>query len=273
MEVWMARVRKEPRRALFALMTVFAVGVAACSNGTATPAPATNGPTATATAANQSAAASRSASNGGSSLSGAAANLANLASYKFTMTLAGDPATAVLTMLDAASATDNTPVTYHGTVIVKPAPAADISLVGLHVIEIGGSDYMDVGGNGGFIKTDVQSPSILDSLSPAQMFSSMVDGSTVSGYNEVGSDTKDGVIANHYQASPAALAQYASVQGLASATWTADIWLATDGGYPVSMAIVATAKDNTIPYETNFDITNVNDPANNVAAPTDVVGA
>ena len=57
------------------------------------------------------------------------------------------------------------------------------------------------------------------------------------------------------------------------ATWSADIWIAKDGGYPVSIAIVATAKDGTIPYETTFDLTNINDAANKVTAPENVMGA
>jgi hypothetical protein len=35
---------------------------------------------------------------------------------------------------------------------------------------------------------------------------------------------------------------------------------------------VATASDSSVPYEVQFDITNVNDAANKVTAPTNVTG-
>jgi hypothetical protein len=54
------------------------------------------------------------------------------------------------------------------------------------------------------------------------------------------------------------------------ATWTADVWIAQNGGYPVSMSILAKASDNSILYEIQFDITNINDPANKVTAPTNL---
>ena len=73
-------------------------------------------------------------------------------------------------------------------------------------------------------------------------------------------------------ATTAALAEYGSTLGVTVATWSADVWIATDGGYPVSMDILATASDNSVAYEIKFDITNVNDPANKVTAPTNVTG-
>ena len=57
-----------------------------------------------------------------------------------------------------------------------------------------------------------------------------------------------------------------SLAGVSGATWTADLWLATSGGYPVSMAIIGT-KDSTVVYQVSFDITNINDPTNKVTAP------
>ena len=57
-----------------------------------------------------------------------------------------------------------------------------------------------------------------------------------------------------------------------AAAWSADIGIATNGGYPVSMAIIGTAADKSTAYEILFDITNVNDPANVVTAPTNVTG-
>jgi hypothetical protein len=80
------------------------------------------------------------------------------------------------------------------------------------------------------------------------------------------------VQADHYQASASALAYLSSISGV-QATWTSDVWIATDGGYPVSLAVVAKAGDGTIAYEILFDITDVNAASNNVAAPSNVTGA
>jgi hypothetical protein len=105
------------------------------------------------------------------------------------------------------------------------------------------------------------------------MFSSALDTSSASGWNKVGTETKNGVSADHYQASSSALAEYGSSLGVTGATWSADVWIATDGGYPVSMAIVATASDKSVAYEIKFDLSNVNDPANKITAPTNVTGS
>jgi hypothetical protein len=111
-----------------------------------------------------------------------------------------------------------------------------------------------------------------DSFAPSTMFSSMMDPSTMAGFTKVGTEQKNGVTADHYQASQAALAEFGSAFDVTGATWSADIWIATNGGYPVSMAIIGTAADKSIAYEILFDITNVNDPANVVTAPTNVTG-
>lgn len=113
-----------------------------------------------------------------------------------------------------------------------------------------------------------------DSLSPATMFSSAMDTSAGSGYSKVGTDNKNGVTADHYKASSSALSAYGSTLGVpADATWSADVWIAQNGGYPVSMSILAIGSDKSVLYEITFDISNINDPSNNVTAPTNVLGA
>jgi hypothetical protein len=100
------------------------------------------------------------------------------------------------------------------------------------------------------------------------MFSSMV-GSTSEGFNKVGTESKNGVQADHYTGTQAVYGQLDSLAGVSGATWTADLWIATPGGYPVSMAFIATA-DSKVAYEILFDITNVNDPNNKITAPANV---
>ena len=214
-----------------------------------------------------------SADNGGSGLSGAASALSSISSYKFKMTLAGGEFGSMLSELGGSSASGNAPVTISGTIEVTPDKGADITMAGFHIIEIGGFDYLDMSGTGSFLKTAATGTSMADSFSPATMFSSFVGESTDSGFTKVGSENKNGVQADHYQASAAALAEFGSASGVEGATWSADIWVAQNGGYPVSMSILGKAADNSVAYEIQFDITNVNAPANKITAPTNVTGA
>ena len=244
------------------------VPTVATSGGAGTPV-VTTGPVATGPGESSSA-------GSGSALGGAADALSNITSYKFSMTLAGgefDSMLSGLSGLTGAGASSGAPFTMSGTITESPSKAADITMAGIHMIEVGGFDYIDLSGSGTFIKTDASSSSLANSMSPASMFSSTMDTSPTSGWSKVGSGTKNGVAADHYQADSAALGDYGSSLGISGATWSADIWIAQTGGYPVSMSILATASDKTVAYEIKFDITNVNSSSNKITAPTNVIGS
>jgi len=210
--------------------------------------------------------------NGGGLIS-AANNFASIKSYKFSMTLAGGTFGSMLSGLPGASASSDAPFTMSGTVTTSPA-AADITMAGFHIIEVGGFDYLDMSGSGTFYKTAASGTSMAESLSPATMFSSAMDTSGGTGFSKVGTDTKNGVKADHYTASASALAAYGSTLGVATdATWSADVWIAQNGGYPVSMSILAIGSDKSVLYQITFDISNINDPSNNVTAPANAIGA
>ena len=266
-------------RGLLILTAVAALALSACGGGSQTPAPSATdvNPTASLPVATSSP-----SGNGGPILAGAADALASLTSYKFRMTQAGTDSVNQVADLTGNASSSNDSVTFNGTVILKPDKAAEVTTTGLHVISVGGFDYMDVGNVGSFAKIAAASPgaspssgaspspaSISDPFTPAQVYSKI----RVSGYSNVGSETKNGVSSDHYQAGASALAELGSVSGVRGATWSADIWIAKDGGYPVSIAIIATAKDGTIPYETTFDLSNINDASNKVTAPENVMGA
>ncbi len=208
---------------------------------------------------------------GGSELSGAVSALSDINSYKFKMTLAGGDFGSMLSALGGASAS-GAPLTMSGTIVEKPTAAADFTMAGFHIIEVGGTDYLDMGGTGSFISYPATGTSMADSFAPSTMFSSMMDPSTLAGFDKVGTEPKNGVSADHYQASQAVLSQFGTAAGVTAANWSADLWIATSGGYPVSMAIIGTAADKSIVYEILFDITNVNDPGNKVTAPSNVTG-
>jgi hypothetical protein len=251
------------------LIAVLALVAGACGSSTAStnPSPSngqTSGPTDTGGPA-------ASADQGGTSLSGAAANLADVASYKFKMTLAGSSFDALLTAFGDTSA-DNVPFSISGTIVNSPEAATDAKSTIRHIIEIGGYDYMEQD-DGSYVQTQISGAGLISGFTPQALYSGAIDASADTGYSLVGTETKNTVQADHYQASSAYLAQYGSILGVANATWSADAWIAKDGGYPVSIAIVAKAADGTVAYEMSFDLTNVNDAANKVAAPTNIAGA
>jgi hypothetical protein len=249
-------------KSLLVLVAVLAVAVAACGSSGSTP--NSNG--------GQSAGPSNAVQptlnggdNGGDNGGGfgdVTSKFDNVASYKFNMVLAGGSFASSLSVLGSASSDGS--FTISGTVITKPDKAADVTMAGIHIIESGGQQCMDMG-TGSFFCTPSTGSSMADSFSPSTMFGSMVD--TGSGdYKKVGTEQKNGVTADHYQGTEGAYAGLNSLAGVPNATWTADVWIATDGGYPVSTAIVGTADGATV-FKFIFDITNINDPANKVTLP------
>lgn len=256
----MFRVLGKQARGLLILLTVLAIALAACSGGSTSATPTGGG--------NPSGGNGGGNPSGGTELSGAAAKLAAITSYKFGMTLAGPEYADMLSLLGGATGTGNQPITLSGTIVLKPEKAFDITMADYHMIEVGGNDYIDIGGTGTYLSNPATSTSLADTMTPSSMFSSMIDASTLSGFNKVATEQKNSVSADHYVGSAAVLAQLGSLSGVNNATWMADIWIAVDGGYPISMAIVGTAADKSIAYEILFDLTNVNDPANKVTAPS-----
>jgi hypothetical protein len=245
-------------RALLVLTAIMAIALAACSSGGGTTAPGGNNPPATNAGGNGG-------GGGGGDLSGAEAAFANINSYKFSMTIVGGPLSGIL---GGAGATGNAPITVSGTVTVKPEKASDVMLAGMHTITVGGFDYTDLG-TGQFVKAPSSGTSTADSFSPSSMFSS---AGSMSDYTKVGSEKKNGVDTDHYQAKSSAFTGMGTSLGVAAtAAWTGDIWIATNGGYPVSSAIFAKTSDGTVAFQMTFDITNINDSSLKVTAPTNVM--
>ena len=260
-----------PRRGLglLAFVAVLSIAFCACSSGTATPSAAATGASSMDASGTQPSA-SGTATSSTPDLAGAAAAMTNMTSFNFTMTVAGDSLSDTLATLPGAANSGNGPFSLHGTFVLKPAEAADVTVTGaLHIISIGGSDYQDPGITGVFTKTDATG--LVDTLSPIAVYSAL--NPSPGGFTDLGTEQKNGVAADHFQAGKSALAELASIAGVDNATWTADVWIADNGGYPVSVAVVAKAADNSIPYEIIFDITKVDDPGNTVTAPTNVTGA
>ena len=252
-------------RGLLILTAAMVIAASGCGSSTATASPSAF--------ASQSSQPSASASptDGSAGLDGAASALANLTSYKFRLTVVGGDLSDTLSSLPNAP-TDGV-FKISGTYIMLPDKAADITVAGaLQEISLAGNDYQDNGMTGSFTQMDTGATTLVDQVSPAAVYASF-DFTT--GFDLVASQPTDPIGTDHYHAGDAAVAQFAAIAGVADANWTADVWIAQNGGYPARISIVATASatDKTIVYERTFDVTDVNAATNKVTAPTNVTGA
>ncbi len=261
----MSAVPNARRRGLLALLAALALAVGACSGSSATTGPggATKAPGAT----DAPAASVDNGAAAGDGLAGAAAKLGGISSYKFKMTMQGGSYGSLLSVFGGSGATGDAAFVLSGTVVTAPEKASDVSFGGMRIVSIGGFDYMDISGTGTFYKSASKGNSMADSFSPATMFGSSV-GSSTAGYTKVASESKNGVNADHYSADKAALGQYSKTLDATATKWTADVWVATQGGYPVSTAIIGSDDSGKVVFQLVFDITNINDSSNNVTAPT-----
>jgi hypothetical protein len=245
---------------LVEIAIVTAVVAAACGSSSATTVPGASGNgtlnTGQTPAAGQT---------GAAGLGGAVAQLSSISSFKFSMSVLGGDLGSALASLTGGADT-GTPITVAGTIEDKPDKAFDITVVGIHMIGIGGFTYTDVG-IGSFMKAPATGQSIADTLSPGSLFGPAITANNVSGYTSAGTETKNNVATTHYVAGAAALADLSGSFGATAATWSADVWVANDGGYPVSMNILGKAKDGSTAFQLTLDLTNINDPGNKITAP------
>lgn len=251
-----------------------------------TQAPAPEEPVATEAVEPSEASAPESPAGSPAAIGDAALNLENLTSYRLKVQLEGSAATS-LPGEEASAAPGETPtpsqlIVMEATMVLKPEKAMRFTISGvgggetgsaeLSYIVIGDKLWMTVGGEaielpGG---TAGQMMNMFDSLGPEKIFASAY-GSVGSGLLQVGTETKNGVPTVHYRADTAVLQQMAtSLGGSNVADWSAEVWIATDGGYLVSAVQKGkvTSGDNEGDYLVSIDVTDINDPANKVEAPT-----
>lgn len=175
-------------------------------------------------------------------------------------------------------------ITMAGTIVVKPDPAADITMsiggggpgasagasaaagLTMHVIEKGGKTWNDALGTM-TLQTDPSSTSLVDSLSPGKLLAGL--GTFASQMKNAGDEQKNGVAATHLQADETTLSAAASslaLLGLTNAKWTWDVWVAKDGGYAVSYVMKGTG-DSGATMSITMDLTDVNSSSNTVTTP------
>ena len=263
-------------RGLLVLTAVAAVALSACGGGSGTPSPSIGGAS---TGQPADTAQAGSSDQSSSSIDGAVTAMSGLTSYKFTMTVVGgDLSDNTLSTLPNAPADGKFSIS--GMYVFKPQAAADITVANtLHDIAVGGYDYQDVADPGiGLTGCFTESPSatvgsaLPDQLSPTSIYSSFdFSGSAV----VAASESKDNIDTIHYKATDAALAEFGSVAGVTAGAWSADVWIAQNGGYPVSISVIGTtsATDQTVVFERAFDLSDVNVGTNTVTAPANITGA
>src|SRR5271157_879333 len=139
----MLRFSQHQGRGMFVLLSLVAIALSGCGGNGATPAPSASGATSSAEASGTGSAQTAVPTgqpSGIAGLSGASNALTRLTSFTFTMTETGGSFGDTLSGLpEPASGTFK----LTGMIILQPQPAADVTVAGtLHVINVGGSDYV-----------------------------------------------------------------------------------------------------------------------------------
>jgi hypothetical protein len=196
-------------------------------------------------------------------ISGLSSNLDTLTSYQFSETIAGSSSGS------AASPGSSGSYAISGTVINKPTKAVEINNLGVWFIDIAGQEWTSADGNAwtGPVAGDANVTGLL----PATDYATWFDANS-SGFNLVGTESKNGVSCNHYRGNTSLSGLYSGISGV-SANFQADLWVAADGNYPVSgvYGYSASANGQSGSFGFSFDITHINDPANAVNPPANSV--
>ena len=234
--------------------------VAACGGGSgATTAPGATSPAATTGAA----AATAPAPQGSGGIGGSITALENLSSYKFAITMAAE-GSANFSLVQSGGS-----MTIGGTVIVKPAIAMDMTMstkdatgtqtaFGYRII--GDKAFISLGPDAWMETSAADAQSTVDSFKPENF---MTNFGSLDQMQAVGDETKNGVATTHYKGT--APTSVGSMFGLPTGTWTMEAWVAKDGGYLVSSALVGEATDGK--FTMSVDISDLDSPNNTVEPP------
>ena len=243
---------RSPNRRLVAVGLAFALVAAACGSSSLTPNPsgtAGSGHTGSSTAGS-----------GNSLAPGLLAGLDKLDSYQFSWTL---------TPASSASASPVPWVT--GTVVNKGTKSYRINDPGaVQFIVVGDKDWTSIDAGKTWATTDVSSAD-LTNLRLDTGYATWFDKNAVS-FKMAGEEFKNGVQCVRYKGDSSLSGLYSSVSG-GSGQFTADLWIAKAGNYPVSGSFGYSGsvggKSDSFGY--SFDVTHINVSANSVTAPTNVL--
>jgi hypothetical protein len=244
---------RSPIRSLVAVGLAFALVSAACGS------PSTSNPPGT--AGSSPTAGSLAGSN--SLTPGLLAGLGKLDSYQFSWTIsaassAGTPAASSVPWVS-------------GTVINKGTRSYRIDDPStVQFIVIGDKAWTSIDKGKTWATGDVPSAD-LTNLMLDTGYATWFDKNAVS-FKMAGEGSKNGVQCVRYKGDSSLGGLYAGTGG-ASSQLTADLWIAKDGNYPVSgnFGYSGSIGGKSGGFGYSFDVTHVNDSANSVAAPTNVL--
>jgi len=246
---------RSPIRSLVAVGLAFALVSAACGSPSASNPPGPTGSSPTGSSPTGS---------GNSLTPGLLAGLDKLDSYQFSWTLT------------PASSASSVPW-VSGTVINKGTKSYRINDPStVQFIVIGDKAWTSIDKGRTWATGDI--PSVdLTNLMLDTGYATWFDKNAVS-FKMAGEESKNGVPCVRYKGDSSLTGLYSSVSG-ALGQLTADLWIAKDGNYPVSGSFGYSASSagssaksgNSGSFGFSFDVTHVNDSANSVAAPTNVL--
>jgi hypothetical protein len=200
---------------------------------------------------------------GGALTVGLSSNLDKLASYRFTESNVGTPGGG------SPSPSGQGSYSVSGTVVTRPTASIWIRQTRAQYIVIGDLAWVSVDG-ATWMATD---PQVIDltSILPGAVYATWFDA-RASYFNAVGEESKNNVPCTHYKGNSTLGSMYVGLAG-ASSSFQADLWIARDGNYPVSgiFGYSTSAASQSGSWGFKFDITNVDDNANTLAAPTSLV--
>ena len=199
----------------------------------------------------------------GLGISGAAAKLEDLTSYKFAISMAAE-GTAGFSLVAAGGS-----MTIAGTVILDPVVAMDMTMTtkdaagaesafGYRII--GDKAYVSLGPDMWMETSAEDAQSTVDSFKPENF---MAGFGNLEDMKAVGDENKNGIETTHYQG--AAPSSIGSMFGLPTGTWTMDAWIAKDGGYLVASAVTGESPDGK--FTMTVDIKDLDSRDNTVEAP------
>jgi hypothetical protein len=188
-------------------------------------------------------------------LAGVAAALTGLTSYQYEVTIVGSPYGKVL---------GDTGMT--GTVVNRPSFAVQFKTSYMEIIELQDGKNWSKNGSSWDLSPSKALSTNYDTFGPPNQISHLFSPSTAAYFVAAGDETVNGVPTTHYQCpNQRAMNFFSGVEGISGdASWTADMWIAKTGGYPVRFKIAASG---TASFSLGIDITKANDPANVVHVP------
>jgi hypothetical protein len=240
---------RSPLRGLVAIGLAFGLVVAACGSAyvTSTPSGSAGSPT-------TSGPAGLSPLGGASLAPGLLAGLDQLDSYQFSWTLSA-----------------STVPWVSGTIINKGLKSYRINdPTSVQFVVVGDRAWTSIDAGKTWATTDLSNVD-LTNLTLNTGYVTWFDQNAMS-FKMAGEESKNGIQCVRYEGDSSLVGLYSSVDG-GSSQLTAEVWIAKDGNYPVSgiFGYSGSQGSKSGAFGFSFDVTHVNEPANSVAAPTNVL--